>query len=193
MLASIIILGYSQMKAATFYFNLGSDNGTNTIFSDGGPVLFTNHNEWWHLLPLAENTATQAIAASRSNILVDVAIMIAVGSPTTTYWNTNWVSGRFYTNTTSKTIQVASCMTNNYALIAGSAGHEIRVGQSTNSSIMTAKSMYVDGTTISLLVPPRRGDLRCSVPSGGYFVITNMSSGAGNSSTLNGGELVQFP
>lgn len=96
---------------------------------------------------------------------------------------TNWVSGQLYTNTYGQPIEVSGNATLTVAAVAGNATMALRItGTQTNFSSMS--------TLVTSIAMSYTNYLAIKVPAGGVFTWTNLSAGAGNSASVNGGQLL---
>lgn len=115
---------------------------------------------------------------------------LVVGNPTNspsfTLVNTNWVSGKLYTNTTGRPIMVIMPCQITMTGVAGNATFSLLVtGVTTNSLSMT--------TLITSLATSLTNQVSALVAAGGTFTGTNLSAGAGDSSaTVNGGQYMVY-
>lgn len=115
---------------------------------------------------------------------------LVVGNPTNTpsftLVNTNWVSGKLYTNATGRPIMVIMPCQITMTGVAGNATFSLLVtGVTTNSLSMT--------TLITSLATSLTNQVSALVAAGGTFTGTNLSAGAGDSSaTVNGGQYMVY-
>lgn len=156
----------------TLYWNGGW--ATNEIHALGGVEIGGTN-----VVALMQSTAASAV----SSALADVGAI--------TYAPSNFVSGHFYTNTSGFVERVSVCTTNTSSAVIGSCQAELWVGPSTNSATMYPADNTGSATLLTVLGTTAFGHLAGDVPPGGYFVFTNLSTGAGNSVVLrnNSGQL----
>lgn len=102
-----------------------------------------------------------------------------------TYMRTNFISGQLYTNTYGGPIQVSAKVALGVAAVSGNAVMSLEMaGNETNqvgmSTLVTSIAMTYTNMMLGI------------VTNNGTYVFTNKSSGAGNTSTLIGGQLLIY-
>lgn len=105
-------------------------------------------------------------------------------------YNTNWNSGRRYTNDTVRTMRVSSQEVIVPAAVAGFAGGGIGVSYDKGVTF----TVYTNGfqSLITTLAMPDFRDLVQDIPPDGVFFFTNLSTGVGNSATFINGKATVF-
>lgn len=166
-----IIIGSVLAVLVVLFAITSKSAGTDTMtvtgvcgFVGDGYIVLTNNT----LLLVVTNGSN--IASASLNV------------PTSTTIQTNWISGKYYTNFTAREWQVSEIVTNVLAAVAGSSGTELWVGYSTNSAPVSPSTCLIT-TVLGGLATTTPYTLSGSVPIGGYCCFTNLSSGLGNSST----------
>lgn len=104
-------------------------------------------------------------------------------SATSVTVQTNWIAGKWYTNSTTREWQVSMTITNSSILVNGQTGYELWVGYSTNAAPFAASSSAASTALIGGLIVVTQPNLTASVPCGGYFCFTNQTTGIGNAAT----------
>ena len=130
---------------------------------------------WW-----ATNTGVNpGPTFAYSNFLSVVVSQVSLGQ----IIGTNFISGQMYTNDYGRNIEVLANAVLTEAAVAGASALELRVvGYATNStSALTAISGLV-GSVTNLISG--------FIPTNAPFTFTNVSSGAGNSATVTGGQII---
>jgi hypothetical protein len=98
---------------------------------------------------------------------------------------TNFISGALYTNLNSVPIQVSANAVLTPAAVAGETSLALQISGGVTNTVGFS-------TLITTLVMVQTNGISGFVPAGSTYTFTNLSSGAGNSATVQGGQLFTY-
>jgi len=166
----------------------GFSSGQNYTTGSVGerPVALGGPNGWTGETNGVFEVYSNLIVNNGNIILTNGTIQDALGYYIGQIVNTNFISGKLYTNSYGNPIQISAMVGLTVAAVSGDASMSLQVpGSVTNvcgmSTLITSIAM-----TYTNAIPTT------FVPSGSSYVFTNLSTGAGNSATVSGGQIIIY-